>query len=59
MDSEKLIKLLVDERAARLKDYDDAYPDIGWGMSKRTAIRQAIKELKQSNLIPSDYEYPE
>jgi hypothetical protein len=36
---------LVLERAQRIKDYDDAYPDVGMGMSWESCVADAMKQL--------------
>lgn len=51
----KLIAALIDERAQRILDYDEAYPDVGMGMSWNAARYQAITTLKNEGLLPSTY----
>jgi hypothetical protein len=36
---------IVHERAMRIKDYDDAYPDVGMGMSWGSCVAEAVKQL--------------
>jgi hypothetical protein len=36
---------LVLERAQRIQDFDDAYPDVGMGMSWGSCVADAMKEL--------------
>jgi hypothetical protein len=51
----KLIAALIAERAQRILDYDEAYPDVGMGMSWQAARYQAITALKNEGLLPSTY----
>lgn len=52
----RLRQALIDERAKHLKAMDDAYPDVGWGLTAAMARDDAIKQLKNEGLIPADYE---
>ena len=49
---------LINERAERLKLYDDAHPDIGMGMSFSMCRNQAIQDLKREGKVPRDYKEP-
>lgn len=53
---ERLQDALVTERAKRLKQYDDAYPEIGMGMGEWYYNKIAIEQLITEGLIPQDYQ---
>ena len=44
--------MLIDERAARIMLYDDAYPDVGPGMSWAVAYMEAEQQLIKEGKIP-------
>ncbi len=43
MEKSTLIKILVEKALAHLR-YDDAHPDVGWGMMIHTAVDLAEKD---------------
>ena len=55
MNMNALAEALVNERAQRLLDLDDAYPDVGMGMSYSTARADAIAQLKNEGVLPKEY----
>lgn len=55
-DSHTFIGYLVEERAQRLKAFDDAYPDEGMPPGIEHFRQEAIGELKEEGLIPMDWE---
>lgn len=55
MGRDALIEALINERAARAMEFDDAYPDVGPGLSWGVARYDAIESLKKEGLIPNDY----
>lgn len=44
-ENRKLKTNLVRIEALRIKQYDDAYPDVGMGMSWQMCVEQAFKSL--------------
>lgn len=46
---------LINERAQRLMDYNEAYPDVGMGLSWRAAEYEATEQLKREGLIPKNH----
>lgn len=55
----KLQQALIEQRANHILDMDEAYPDIGMGMSRNTAQREAIQKLKTEGLIPKSFDEDE
>lgn len=45
-ENKKLKTRLVYIEALRIKQYDDAYPDVGMGMSWNACVYEALKKLK-------------
>lgn len=43
MEKDKLVALVVDKALAYLR-YDDANPDVGWGMMTHTAVELAERD---------------
>ena len=55
-DVQLLRDRLVEEAAHRIHEYEEAYPEVGMGMSKHTAMVKAIENLKREGILPPDYE---
>lgn len=55
MNNEQLQEQLISERAQRLKQYDDAYPDVGMPAPVSYFRDQAIDQLIAEGLLPEDY----
>lgn len=51
----KLRQLLIEERAAYLKLYDEAYPDVGMPMADWVARQDAVKQLVAEGKLPEGY----
>lgn len=50
------VEVLINERARAILAFDDAYPDVGMGMSGTTARREAIEALIAEKILLEDYE---
>lgn len=54
MDIRRLLDQLVRERAWRIRDYNNAHPDVG--MTWEQCVQTSIQELKAEQFLPAEYE---